>query len=137
MSADPAVTDRASPFERILVNAILVVAVVYALYPVLWVISLAFSSGSTPELRALPVPRDLTLDNFRVVTGWGDSARGWLFARQLMNSLVVSLATAIMAVAIATPTAYALARHDFASSPLPTVPSARVMSARSPKMMTA
>ena len=113
MSDDLAVTDRASPFERIAVNTILVVAVVYALYPVLWVISLAFSSGSEPELRAFPVPHNVSLDNFRIVTGWGDSARGWLFAKQLMNSLVVSLATAIMAVAIATPTAYALARHEF------------------------
>jgi arabinogalactan oligomer/maltooligosaccharide transport system permease protein len=95
------------------VNAILVAAVVYALYPVLWVISLAFSSGSEPELRAFPVPHDVSLDNFRVVTGWGDSTRSWLFARQLLNSLVVSLATAAMAVAIATPTAYALARHEF------------------------
>jgi arabinogalactan oligomer/maltooligosaccharide transport system permease protein len=113
MSADVAATDRASGFERIAVNAILVVAVIYALYPVLWVISLAFSSGSQPELRAFPLPHDVSLDNFRIVTGWGDPARGWLFAKQLMNSLVVSLATAIMAVAIATPTAYALARHDF------------------------
>jgi arabinogalactan oligomer / maltooligosaccharide transport system permease protein len=113
MSADLAITDRASPFERVAVNALLVVAVVYALYPVLWVISLAFSSGSEPELRAFPLPHNVSLDNFRIVTGWGDPTRGWLFAKQLMNSLVVSLATAIMAVAIATPTAYALARHDF------------------------
>jgi arabinogalactan oligomer/maltooligosaccharide transport system permease protein len=113
VSADLAVTDRASLFERVAVNAILVVAVVYALYPVLWVVSLAFSSGSEPEARALPVPHDVSLDNFRVVTGWGDSTRGWLFARQLLNSLVVSLATAGAAIAIATPTAYALARHDF------------------------
>jgi len=106
---------RATPLERFAVNAILVLAVAYALYPVLWVISLAFSSGSEPELRALPIPRleDLTLDNFRVVTGWGDAGRGWLFARQLMNSLIVSVATAFMAIAIATPTAYALARHEF------------------------
>jgi arabinogalactan oligomer/maltooligosaccharide transport system permease protein len=113
VSADVAATDRASGFERIAVNAVLVVAVIYALYPVLWVISLAFSSGSEPELRAFPLPHNVSLDNFRIVTGWGDPARGWLFAKQLMNSLVVSLATAIMAVAIATPTAYALARHDF------------------------
>jgi arabinogalactan oligomer/maltooligosaccharide transport system permease protein len=113
MSADLAQNDRASGLERVVVNAILVVAVVYALYPILWVISLAFSSGSTPELRALPIPRDLTLDNFRLVTGWGDPARSWLFARQLGNSLIVSLATAGAAVVIATPTAYALARHEF------------------------
>jgi len=113
VSADASARDRAGPLERALVHAILVGAVVYALYPLLWVISLAFSSGSTPELRAIPIPRHLTLDNFRLVTGWGDPVRGWLFARQLVNSLVVSLATALVAVAIATPTAYALARHRF------------------------
>ena len=114
-AADVPTSVRATPAERIAVNAILVLAVLYAVYPLLWVISLAFSSGSEPELRALPIPRfrDMTLENFRVVMGWGDAARGWLFARQLMNSLIVSLATAFMAVAIATPTAYALARHEF------------------------
>ena len=115
MSADLAQNDRASPLERMAVNAILVIAVIYALYPVLWVISLAFSKGGTPELRALPIPRyrDLSLDNFRLVTGWGDPARSWLFVRQLGNSLIVSLATAAGAILIATPTAYALARHEF------------------------
>jgi arabinogalactan oligomer / maltooligosaccharide transport system permease protein len=113
VSADLSSTDRASSLERFAVNAVLIVAVIYALYPVLWVISLAFSSGSTPELRAVPLPHNVTLDNFRLVTGWGDSARSWLFARQLANSLVVSLATAAMAIFIATPTAYALARHEF------------------------
>jgi arabinogalactan oligomer / maltooligosaccharide transport system permease protein len=115
MSADQAQTDRASPLERGLVNAVLVMAVLFALYPILWVISLAFSSGSTPELRVLPIPRlhELSLDNFRLVTGWGDPARSWLFARQLGNSLFVSLATAAVAIVIATPTAYALARHEF------------------------
>lgn len=105
--------DAASPLERFIVNALLVGAVVYALYPILWVVSLALSSGSAPELRAVPIPHDVSLDNFKTVTGWGDGARSWLFARQLLNSLLVSLLTAGVAVAIATPTAYALARHEF------------------------
>ena len=113
MSADMSTRDPASPLERVLVNGLLIAAVVYALYPILWVISLALSSGSAPELRAIPIPYDVSLDNFRTVTGWGDGARSWLFARQLLNSLVVSLLTAGVAVAIATPTAYALARHEF------------------------
>ena len=113
MSADMSTRDPASPLERVLVNGLLIAAVVYALYPILWVISLALSSGSAPELRAIPIPHDVSLDNFRTVTGWGDGARSWLFARQLLNSLVVSLLTAGVAVAIATPTAYALARHEF------------------------
>jgi arabinogalactan oligomer/maltooligosaccharide transport system permease protein len=102
--------------ESALVHALLVVAVVYALYPVLWVIALAVSKTGATEARVLPLPRELsgiTLDNFRVVMGGSDPARTWLFWRQVGNSLVVSGATALTAVAIATPTAYALARFDF------------------------
>jgi arabinogalactan oligomer / maltooligosaccharide transport system permease protein len=105
--------EAGTPLERIAVNAVLVVAVLYALYPILWVISLALSSGQAPEPRAIPLPHDVSLDNFRVITGSGDPERAWLFARQLLNSLVVSLATAAVAIAIATPTAYALARFEF------------------------
>lgn len=106
---------RTSLLERALVNAALVVAVIYATYPVLWVITLALSSNRTPELRALPIPRisELSLDNFRLVMGWGDPTRSMLFARQLANSILVSLATAAAAIGIATPTAYALARYKF------------------------
>jgi arabinogalactan oligomer / maltooligosaccharide transport system permease protein len=105
--------DRASTLERVLTSAALVAAVIYALYPILWVISLALSPQATAEARALPIPSDVTLDNFRTVTGSGDPGRSWLFARQLGNSLVVSLATASCAVAIATPAAYAIARFPF------------------------
>lgn len=115
MSAHDETTRRASVLERVVVNAILVAALVYTLYPILWVVSLALSGGSSPDARALPVPRAPTLENFRVVTGIGDPdpTRAWLFGRQVWNSLVVSLATAGSAVAIATPAAYALARFDF------------------------
>lgn len=112
MSA-PAETDRTSGLERVLVNAALVVAVVYALYPILWVITLALSPAGTAEPKALPLPTQVSFDNFRTVTGAGDPDRAWLFGQQLVNSLVVSLATAFTAVAIATPTAYALARFSF------------------------
>lgn len=102
--------------ETILVHALLIVAVAYALYPVLWVVTLALAKTGGTEARVLPLPRgadDVTLDNFRLVMGVGDPEKGWLFARQVMNSLVVSSATAFTAVAIATPAAYALARFDF------------------------
>lgn len=104
-------TRSSSRLESVLVHALLVAAVVFALYPVLWVIALAFTPNATTELRVLPLPRswdDVGLDNFRVVTG-----SGWLFARQVVNSIVVSLATAAVAIVIATPTAYALARFPF------------------------
>lgn len=107
---------RGSLLEAVVVHAVLLLAVVYALYPVLWVVSLALSKAGAAEARALPLPHgadDVTLDNFRLVTGAADPDRAWLFARQVMNSLVVSFATAATAVAIATPAAYALARFEF------------------------
>jgi arabinogalactan oligomer/maltooligosaccharide transport system permease protein len=106
-------TDRATWLERLLTNGVLVIAVLYAVYPILWVVTLALSPAGTAEPKAFPLPTDVSLDNFRTVTGAGDPERAWLFGRQLLNSLVVSLATAFTAVAIATPTAYALARFSF------------------------
>lgn len=111
MSGEP--SDRATFLERALVNGLLVVAVIYALYPILWVVTLAVSPAATAEPKAIPFPSSVDWGNFRTVTGAGDPDRAWLFGRQLVNSLVVSLATAFAAVAIATPTAYALARFSF------------------------
>ena len=85
----------------------------FALYPVLWVVSLALSPTGTPSARALPLPEAVSLANFRAVVGHVDSAGRWIFGRQLLNSLVVSVATATTSVAIAVPAAYALARFRF------------------------
>lgn len=111
-----ATSRRTSFLEGLVVHGVLILAVVYALYPVLWVVTLALSPTGASEPRAIPLPHgvnDVSLDNFRLVTGAGDAERGWLFARQVTNSLIVSFATAVTAVAIATPAAYALARFEF------------------------
>jgi arabinogalactan oligomer/maltooligosaccharide transport system permease protein len=101
---------KPSLLESILVHTVLLTAVGFAIYPILWVVTLAFSAGGLSSTTgAIPLPRDPSLENFRIVTGGGSG----LFFAQLGNSLVVSLATAIVAVAIATPAAYALARFEF------------------------
>ena len=105
--------EKGSFLEQLVVNGIIIAAVVFALYPVLWVINLAFSSSTTPEARALPIPHDVTMAHFKLVTGWGNGAQSWLFARQVSNSILVSVMTAATAIAIATPAAYALARFEF------------------------
>ena len=70
--------------------------------------------------RLLPLVSAPSLDNFRTVVGAaappGGRRRRRLFAHQLANSLVVSLATALVAIAVATPAAYALARFPFVGS---------------------
>jgi arabinogalactan oligomer/maltooligosaccharide transport system permease protein len=103
--------------ERMLVHLVLVLAVAFALYPVLWVVATAFSGTLTPEPRALPVPQEPTLEHLYAVVGTTreqpDGGTTWLFGQQLFNSLVVSVATAAVGVLIAIPTAYALARFSF------------------------
>ncbi len=108
---------KARALESALVHALLVAAVLFATYPLLWVVALALTPGGLgANAGILPVPRAPSMDNFRLVLGLSDAAgsgRAWLFATQTANSLVVSLATAGVAVAIATPAAYALARFPF------------------------
>ena len=104
---------RSRWWSELLVHAALLVAVAFALYPVLWVVSLALSPGGTPSPRAIPLPTAVSLDNFRAVLGTHDTAGRWIFGRQLFNSVAVALCTAAASVALATPSAYALARMRF------------------------
>jgi arabinogalactan oligomer/maltooligosaccharide transport system permease protein len=99
--------------ESVLAHLVVVAGVLFATYPLLWVVSVAVSPGAmstTP--RALPWPDHASLDSFAVVLGLKGGHPG-IFLRQLGNSLAVSLATALVAVVIATPAAYALARFRF------------------------
>jgi arabinogalactan oligomer/maltooligosaccharide transport system permease protein len=104
---------RSNLLEQVLMHMVLVVAVAFALYPVLWVVSLALSSSHAPAARALPVPSEVSLTNLRSVVLSTMPDGGWLFGRQLMNSLIVSLATAATGCLLALPAAYALARFEF------------------------
>ncbi|MBI3200667.1 MAG: ABC transporter permease subunit [Polyangiaceae bacterium] len=98
---------RVSTAESVLSHLAIVAGVVFSLYPVLWVISTALSAGSAPERRVLPIPRNLTLDH---VTHF---LSGPHVVSQAVSSLVVSVATALVGIAIALPAAYALSRFTF------------------------
>ena len=99
--------------ESFFAHLVVGIAVCFAVYPLLWVISVALSPGAMSDhARALPWPEHPSLASFRVVLGLADGRAG-LFARQVGSSLVVSLATASVAVGVATPAAYALARLPF------------------------
>ncbi|NOY94505.1 MAG: ABC transporter permease subunit [Deltaproteobacteria bacterium] len=91
----------------------LLIAVGFAIYPVLWVVSLALTAGGAPEAQIIPWPAHPSLDNFRAVAGQVDAERGWIFGQQLFNSLAIAAATTLAALAIATPAAYAMSRFDF------------------------
>jgi arabinogalactan oligomer / maltooligosaccharide transport system permease protein len=105
--------DRTSPLESVAVHIALVLATLFALYPVLWVVSLALSGDRTPTPQVLPLPSHPTLQHLNAVVGTKAADGSWLFGRQLANSIVVALATAAVGVLIAIPAAYALARFEF------------------------
>ncbi len=110
--------ERVGPLESIASHLVLVLAAAFALYPVLWVVSLAFSGSRPLTPEVWPVPHEPTLRHLQAVVSTTqkgpDGGVTWLFGRQLANSVIVSLATAAVGVAIAIPTAYALARFRFA-----------------------
>jgi arabinogalactan oligomer/maltooligosaccharide transport system permease protein len=96
-----------------LVHAVLMVATAATLYPILWVLKMALSPTQGWGGSASPLPRAVTLQNFRDVLSAHDAAGHWLFGHQLVNSLVVSIATTIVGVALACSAAYALSRFRF------------------------
>jgi multiple sugar transport system permease protein len=83
-----------------------VVISLYALTPVLWMVSLSFKTpDSVTDKRFLP--SEWTWDNYRAIF------RTDLFTRALLNSVVVALASTVLTVLLATLVAYAIARLDF------------------------
>ena len=104
---------KRSKFETVLAHVVLIVASIIAIYPVLWVLKMAFSPGRSFAGSASPIPDEFSLDNFRAVIGTELSDGTWLFGTQLFNSIVVSGATTIVGVTLATTAAYAFSRFRF------------------------
>ena len=79
---------------------------VYALMPVLWILSLSLKPTSTVKDGKL-IPSSLTFDNYRGIF------RGNFFSSALINSVGIGLTTTVIAVVIGAMAAYAVARLEF------------------------
>jgi multiple sugar transport system permease protein len=82
------------------------VVLLYALFPVLWILSLSLKPTSTVKDGKL-IPSSMTLDNYRGIF------RGNFFSSALINSAGIGLITTVIAVVIGAMAAYAVARLDF------------------------
>jgi multiple sugar transport system permease protein len=80
--------------------------VLYALFPVLWILSLSLKSAADVGDGKL-LPHAPTLKNYRDIFTSGE------FVRPLINSIGISLITTVLAVILAAFAAYAIARLDF------------------------
>jgi multiple sugar transport system permease protein len=83
-----------------------VIVVVYALFPLLWILSLSLKPTATVKDGKL-IPSSVTFDNYRNIF------RGDLFGPALRNSIGIGLITTVIAVVIGAMAAYAIARLDF------------------------
>ncbi len=102
-------------------HAFLVAFVLYTIYPILWVVAIAFSG--TQSLAIADVPPEATrLDRLRAVIPW---PQHWSlanfasvfsdqpFAKWMLNSAAVAAATTVVGVALACSAAYAFSRFYF------------------------
>ena len=92
---------RPAAWKVVLAHAALLIITVATLYPVLWVVNMALTPSQAFSAGVLPIPSSPTLANFRDVVGTTDASGGWLFGRQLLNSLIVASATAEIAGSLA------------------------------------
>ncbi|WP_030313611.1 carbohydrate ABC transporter permease [Streptomyces sp. NRRL B-3229] len=97
---------RTSTAGRVGQYAALLGYLVFLAFPFLWLISTAFKSPrELGSLHPTWIPRDPTLDNFR------QAFDEQPLLRAAGNSLLAALAAAVIAVLIATPLAYVMARQ--------------------------
>jgi multiple sugar transport system permease protein len=80
--------------------------VIYALFPVLWILSLSLKPTSTVKDGKL-IPSSLTLQNYRGIF------TGDVFNSALINSIGIGLITTVIAVVVGAMAAYAIARLAF------------------------
>lgn len=80
--------------------------VLYALIPVLWILSLSLKPTSSVKDGKL-IPTEITFDNYKGIFSGG------IFSSALVNSIGIGLITTVIAVAVGAMAAYAIARLEF------------------------
>ena len=87
---------RPNPVVVVLAHVGLLLVSLVTIYPVLWVVKMAFSPGQGFSVGLWPFPSAVTLEHFSAVIGTTASDGTWLLGSQLLNSLLVSGATSML-----------------------------------------
>jgi multiple sugar transport system permease protein len=96
-------SDRVGARRNVSWTVINALVVVYALFPVLWILSLSLKPTSTVKDGKL-IPAQVTFDNYKGIF------TGNVFSSALVNSIGIGLITTVIAVVIGGMAAYAVAR---------------------------
>ncbi|MBO0902438.1 carbohydrate ABC transporter permease [Jiella sonneratiae] len=103
--------------ERILRGVLISLALIFFLFPIFWILLMSFQTNA----QILRIPPSIvftpTLDNYvSLITGELKTASGVLklaFMQNLLNSLILSVASVALSLVLAVPAAYAFARYKF------------------------
>ena len=90
---------------NILLNVLLAIYAVFALFPLVWMVILSFKPDA--QMFNTTFIFTPTLDNYRNVLFRSD------YPRYMRDSLIVSALAVVVSVIVGVPAAYALARYDF------------------------
>jgi multiple sugar transport system permease protein len=99
-------SERVSPGRATGWTVVNVLVVLYALFPVLWILSLSLKPTSTVKDGKL-IPSQITFDNYKAIF------QGNIFTSALVNSIGIGLITTVIAVIVGGMAAYAIARLMF------------------------
>lgn len=106
-------TPTASLGRQLATHALLISVSLAVLYPVLWVLKMALTPSQAFSLDPFPFPTEFSLQNFIDVVSTKDAGGGWLFGRQLFNSLVVAGVTSVIGICLACTAGYSMSRFAF------------------------
>ena len=109
-----------SPFETWARRIALLLVVTYFMFPIFWILLMSVQTNET-ILRSPPsVIFSPTLQNYvALITGTLETNAGSLdinFMQNLLNSVILSVASVALALLLGVPAAYAFARHRFRGS---------------------
>ena len=99
--------------DGVLVYTLLAILVLFCLFPFLWMFSTSIKRDW--EAFVIPprwIPHEVTFDAYYRAL-FPATKNGQLFARYFLNSTIVTVATTILTVVVATPAAYAFSRFRF------------------------
>lgn len=112
---------RREGFPHLPLHVLLVLFTLFTIYPILWVITIAFSGRQNLAIATLPAEPSW-LDRLRAITPWPEvwSLSNFTsvmtdqpFARWILNSAIIALGTTVVGVFLACTAAYAFSRFKF------------------------
>ncbi|NLJ95344.1 MAG: carbohydrate ABC transporter permease [Clostridiaceae bacterium] len=100
-------TDIKKHLKKVLNFIIMLVLIVCAIFPIYWMVSLAFRDSAELASNLSLIPQSFTLENFKILFEQNN------FAQALSNSLLITVVSLFISLLLGIPAAYGLARTRF------------------------